>query len=173
MARRFRMELRIESSGLGRAIKRAIAQTRDLGPLFEDSADILEASTDLRFDTGIGPGGIPWPRSRRAAEQGGKTLVDRGLLRGSMTREVGEKHMEFGVDGQSLSAKYADTHQHGRIIRPVRAKKLVFTGAEGGIVFADEVTIPVRPFIGIDDQDSADLEDHWTRTLEGAFDGTG
>lgn len=120
---------------------------------------VLEASTRSRFDTGSGPRGIPWPISRRAAEQGGKTLVDRGNLEGSIRYEVRPGQLEVGVDGVGASSKFARVHQFGAVIRPVNAESLRFQLPGGAWVFAQEVTIPARPFLGVDEDDKRDMRE--------------
>lgn len=168
-----RLEISIDDGGLGRALERAIAAGTDLRPALEGSALIIEGSVQRRFDTGQGPGGIPWPPSRRALEQGGKTLVDKGSLRESITHDIGANQVDVGVQSPSPgnADKYAAAHQFGAHIVPRNGEFLVFTGSDGGLVFLRSVDLPARPFVGFDDQDVADLEDLWTSHIEEAFDG--
>lgn len=170
---------------LSRALKRGIDLGENLKPLLSASGGLIEESIDRRFDTSAGPGGIPWPPSNRAKSaavpkrgarkfgplRAGKTLVNTGKLRASMTSEVGDTEVRTGVDGANLSSKYAATHQFGATIEAGPGKFLVFTGSDGGLVFAKKVTIPARPFVGFDDQDVADIDDLWTEALKGAFNG--
>lgn len=162
-----------------------LGRLRELGhdpaPLMELAGGILENSVRERFRTGQGPGGIPWPVSRRQTfaarpgakggavigpNQGGRTLVDKGGLESSVTHRAEEKRVEVGIIAKTESAKHAKTHQFGATIRPVRAAFLVFTGPDGHKIFARQVTIPARPFIGIDDLDRADLFEAWTAYLK-------
>lgn len=119
---------------------------------------LLEASTRRRFDTGIGVGGIPWPVSRRAAHDGGKTLVDKGNLESSIRFETRPGQLEVGVDGVGASSKHAASHQFGVTIYPVTATALKFKLPDGSFRTVDHVTIPARPFVGMDDEDKADMK---------------
>lgn len=158
---------------------------RELGqsprPLMEIAGGILENSVRERFRSGHGPGGVPWPVSRRQVvsarpgakggaligpNPGGRTLVDKGGLEGSVTHRADDARVEVGIIAKTESAKHARTHQYGATIRPVRARFLVFTGADGHKIFARQVTIPARPFIGIDNDDRADLLEAWMAYLK-------
>jgi phage gpG-like protein len=168
-----RLELTVDDGGLGRALERAIAAGADLKPALEASAQVLETNISLRFDQGHGPGGIPWPISRRAAEEGGKTMIKSGSLRESITHETRETEVEVGSAANAPGdvRHYAATHQYGAHITPKKGEFLIFPGAGGHLVFVRSVDIPARPFIGFDDQDVADLEDLWTDVVREAFDG--
>lgn len=168
-----RLEIGFEDGGLGRALERAIIAGTELRPALEASAFIIEGSVRTRFDTGMGPGGIPWPPSQRALKQGGKTLVDKGSLRESIGHAIGEKQVEVGVESPAPgnAHRYAAAHQFGAHITPKKGEFLIFTGSDGGLVFARSVDLPARPFLGFDDQDIADLEDVWTAHIKDPFDG--
>lgn len=156
-------------ANLGKArevLDKYIAATENPRPLLETAGSILENSIRDRFRTGSGPGGVAWKPSRRAIEQGGRTLIDTGGLLSSITHIANAERVEVGVIAKTESAKHAATHQFGATIRPVRAPKLVFRGPDGHLIFADSVTIPARPFIGIDDADRADLMEAWVAQLE-------
>lgn len=168
-----RLELTVDDGGLGRALQNAIALGDDLKPALEASGTLIETNISLRFDSGRGPGGIPWPVSRRAAEDGGKTLIKSGSLRESITHETREAEVEVGTAANAAgdAGRYAAVHQFGATIRPKRGEFLIFTSPGGRLIFTREVTIPARPFIGFDDQDVADLEDLWTDVVREPFDG--
>lgn len=196
-----RLEIRIDDGGLGRAMRRAIERAEDLKPILEESATtVIEANIQDRFDRGRGPGGIPWPPSGRVRHEarpgginkdgtrgkskkalnkigpnhGGKTLVDKGHLRSSIDHATRETEVEVGVatPARGDAERYAAIHQFGGTITPKKeGGALVFTGADGQLVFASSVTIPARPYIGFDDQDVADLEALWTDAVKETFDG--
>lgn len=157
-------------SGLDRA-RAAVRYLRNLGedtqPLLEIAGGIFEASTRDRFDTGRGPGGVPWPVSRRVKEKGGKTLVDKATLVSSIRHEVRQGEVEWGVSGPGASVKNAKVHQFGATIRPKTAPFLVFTAPDGRKVFTKFVTIPARPFLGVDAQDRDDVLDAWFDHIRG------
>lgn len=154
--------------GLTRPVHSLLAASENMRPMMEIAGGIFENSTRSRFVTERGPNGIPWPQSWRARVQGGRTLTDKGNLLGSIRSNVGDKFVETGVDGRSVSAKYARTHQEGRVIRPRRAGALAFVGPDGKFRMVQKVTIPARPFMGIDQQDVTDLREAFVDYLEAA-----
>jgi phage gpG-like protein len=159
--------IRIEAR-LGEAAA-VLARYRDLcetpRPLMEIAGGILENSTRGRFSEQHGPGGIPWPPSRRAIAQGGRTLIDTGGLVSSIVSRADDNRVEWGVMAKTPSAKFAASHQFGVTIRPKKGPFLIFRGADGHLIFARSVTLPPRPFLGVDDQDRADLKEAWAAYL--------
>lgn len=174
-----RPSIRIEIKNLAGA-RAFFAKVRQLGEdpdeLLEIAGGILEASTKRRFDEGQGPGGIPWPISIRARRDGGKTLVEFGLLEGSIRHEVRPGVLEIGVDGLSESAKNAKSHQFGvNGLFPIAAHSRTINEAFGVPLPAPRVvnvrahnrnmSIPARPFLGVDDIDRQDVKDEWKQHL--------
>lgn len=135
-------------------------------PLMETAAGILENSTRDRFFEQHGPGGIPWPPSRRALAQGGRTLIDKGGLVSSVTSRAMDNRVEWGIMAKTPSAKFAASHQFGVTIRPKKGPFLIFRGADGHLIFTRSVTLPPRPFLGVDENDRADLREAWVAQLE-------
>lgn len=172
----------VEVTGL-EAARRVAARVRNLGedqqPLLEIAGSVLEASTLARFDSGRGVGGVPWPESQRVKKFGGKTLVDKGGLEGSIRYELRPGEVEVGVDALTESAKNAAALQFGS------NRQTVVLGHERVIDQAFGVPIPVtvvnvrphgritnlppRPFIGVDDEDRRDLGEAWLDHLKGLF----
>ncbi len=109
------------------------------------------SSTQQRFLDERGPDGQPWKKSRRARERGGQTLRDKGLLFSSLAHNTNPSSVEWGSNRID-----AGIHQLGGTIRPKTAKKLAFKGVNG-MVFADKVTIPARPYLGINAEDVAEI----------------
>lgn len=143
--------IRVEGSDLASAAAGAIAGRADnTRELFEQIGMSLVASTQRRFETGSGPDGSPWPPSLRG-KTGGKTLVDSARLMQSITYIAAESQVEVGSN-----VLYAAIHQLGGTIKPKAGKSLVFT-IGGRKVFANSVTIPARPFLGIDQEDEAEI----------------
>ena len=108
----------------------------------------LVASTLQRFERERAPDGRPWLKSARAIADGGKTLTDTGRLRGSIAHTVSEGGRAVEVGSNVL---YAAIHQFGG--RTGRGRK---------------VTLPARPYLGIDDRDRDAIARIVTRALEGA-----
>lgn len=168
MARGLRIQAKLITRNAYRDLARIRNLGEDLGPILGIWGAIIEASVRRRFDTGRGPGGIPWPVSRRAKAHGGKTLVDRGNLERSLRYEVGHNRVEIGFDGASESTKHAAAHQFGshrqtvvvghmRVIEsafgvPINPPRAVRVRAHGRMT-----NLPARPMLGIDNQDRRDL----------------
>lgn len=162
--------LEVQDAPLQAALARLAQGASDLTPLMEAiGVDILQ-SVSRRFETGRGPNGVWWRPSDRALAEGGydrdswralkreeraaareklgQTLVDTGHLRDSIVMEAGPDSVTVGTN-----VIYAAIHQFGGKIVPKKAPHLVFRMWDGQLVMTDEVTIPDRPFLGIDQAD--------------------
>ena len=132
----------MDMTSMRRGIRRAASRIRDVRIAGEEIGEMLVSSTVERFDRGEGPDGTSWEPSRRAQAEGGKTLVDRGTLRGSISYEASPQAV---VVGSNLV--YARPHQDG-----------------GKVGRGLAVTLPARPYLGISDEDgeeaAAILLDH-------------
>lgn len=106
---------------------------------------LLVTSTVRRFERETGPDGMPWQPSQRALAEGGQTLTDKGLLRGSITHVARRDGVDVGTN-----VIYGAIHQFGSgdLERP--------TG------------IPARPFLGLDDTDAHAVERLVGRLIENA-----
>ena len=109
---------------------------------------IIRESTLERFQQGLRPYGRRWRTSIRAAQEGGKTLVQTAQLRNSIRVHSDDKGFAVGTN-----VKHAATHQFGepgRTIRARRAAALRFR-VNGHWVTKKQVrmTIPARPFLGL------------------------
>lgn len=124
----------------------------NLKPLMERFGIVLEAGTIERFDTGRGPDGTPWLPSLRARTTGGKTLVDRGILRQSIRSIAGDDRVEIGSN-----IIYARIHQEGGTIAAKGDGRLKFRLPGIGWRSPHQVIIPARPFLGISADDRDEL----------------
>lgn len=97
----------------------------------------LVASTVGRFERGRGPDDQPWTPSRRAARDGGQTLVDTARLRGSIAHRASADGVEVGTN-----VVYGAIHQFG--------------SRDGG---GRPSGIPPRPYLGLDDADRDAVRD--------------
>lgn len=176
-----RPPIRIEARGLERA-SALFREVREFGAdpsgLLEIWAGMIEASTRNRFDTGRGPGGIPWAVTKRQISGAvgargpnkNKILVDKGNLEGSIRQVVNPGGFEVGVDAIGESSKNAHVHQfgfagvinipsHQRTINqafgvPLPEPKIVTVRAHTA-----NQNIPKREFLGIDDDDKRDMKE--------------
>lgn len=133
-----------------RAIERVISLSQDVTPLMRTIGESMVTSTKRRFETGTGPDGKAWKPSYRArtSKKGpGKTLVKSGRLLRSITFHASKDSVVIGPN-----VVYARIHQLGGKIKPKNKKGLSFRiGKE--TVTVGSVTMPARPYLGINDQD--------------------
>jgi len=161
------IEIRIElEENVSAALGRAIVAGTDLTPAMQQIANRLAAATRLRFENERGPDGKPWRPSRRAIEDGGQTLTDRGDLKGSIRPDWGPDYAAAGPERSGGAAIYAAIHQFGGKITPRKGKALSF----GGKLFAS-VTMPARPYLGFDEADRSAIVGILSDHLGDAFSG--
>jgi phage virion morphogenesis protein len=152
-------------------LKRLVKVASDATPVMAEIADRMVSATQDRFRAGKGPDGTPWKPSRRVQEAlGGKalTLVDSGHLMGSLSRRATRDSAEWGVN-----RVYAAIHQFGGVIRPKKGKALKFSvpvrGGKPRFFMLKSVTIPARPYLGVNDDDQATIVKTLTQRIEEAI----
>ena len=120
-------------------------------------AEVVRESTLERFKHSKDPSGKRWKTSIRAAETGGKTLIDSSQLRNSIKSMSDASGFAVGTN-----VKHAATHQFGekgRTIRAKRAKNLRFqVGGQWISKKKVKVSIPARPFLGLSDEDMREIK---------------
>lgn len=137
---------------LEREMAALVAAGEDLTEFNQAFGLILESNTIDRFDRETAPDGAKWLKSARAELEGGRTLIDTGRLKGSITSEGDAKSIRVGTN-----VIYAAPHQFGATIRAKGDGKLKFR-LPGGLGFrsVEEVVLPARPFLGLGPEDEAD-----------------
>lgn len=128
-------------------------RVEDLSPLMAQIGAYGEESTVHRFETQKGPDGRTWEKSARAKATGGQTLVDKGMLRSSVTWNADRDSAEWGTN-----LIYAGVHQEGATIRAKGDGRLHFFIPGIGFRTAAEVVIPARPFLGLDGEDQDEID---------------
>lgn len=116
----------------------------------------LVKGTQRRFREGHGPDGAAWAKLHplyAPIKKGPGILRASGRLMRSISYRVGADEVRAGTN-----VIYARPHQFGAVIVPKRAKFLRFR-LSIGMVKALKVTIPGRPFMGIDAQDEQEIGD--------------
>lgn len=147
------VSIRIDGSDeVGRKLAAAVTLLTDPRPLYDRLGSALVLSTSQRFERGTGSDGNPWPQSIRVLTQGGKTMQNTGFLRRSLTHEVSGTGVSVGTN-----AIYAAVHQFGATIRPKSKSALRFK-IGNRFVTKKQVTIPARPFLGVDQNDAREIE---------------
>lgn len=139
----FRIE--IDDVRAKKALAGLLKKGQDLTPAMDEIGGMLVASTLRRFEIGIGPSGKSWKPSQRAIKTGGRTLVDTGRLRDSITYYAGRDQVVVGTNVISGAI-----HQLGG------------RAGRGG-----SAKIPARPYLGVDAGDKVEviniLKDHLGR----------
>ncbi|MEO5336873.1 MAG: phage virion morphogenesis protein [Magnetospirillum sp. WYHS-4] len=159
------LSIDIQDAGAAKVLDRVIAAAEDLTPAMDDIGGHLVAAIQRRFELGRGPDGKPWKPSRRVEESkgGGQTLVDSGRLMQSVTHLAHADSVDVGTN-----VIYGAIHQFGGTIRAKKGKALAF-GSGAGKVLRNSVTIPARPFLGLDADDKAEIavivRDHIERAM--------
>jgi phage virion morphogenesis protein len=147
-----RMELNGREATLA-VLGEAVDRTDDSLGLFDAIGAALVVSTQRRFEDEAGPDGNPWPESLRKKLLGGRTLTDTAALVSSITHEATTSSVAIGTN-----LIYAAIHQVGGTIRAKTEKGLRFRSpGNGGWVRKSEVEMPARPFLGLDEDDEAEI----------------
>jgi len=136
-----------DSAVLSALSKLALDRDDKTALLNEIGVNLVE-NARLRFSDQVAPDGTPWQPSLRAINQGGDTLRDTGTLLASLTHAVLSEGVEYGTN-----VPYAATMHFGDTIRASAAPYLTFRVPGGGWAKKKEVTIPARPFLGLDSDD--------------------
>jgi phage virion morphogenesis protein len=132
----------------------------DLHDTLDQIGSRLVLGTERRFEGEVGPDGKSWKKSRRA-EEGGRTLTDTARLVQSITHKVAGKSVMVGTN-----LIYAAIHQFGGTIRPRRGKYLRFRSG-GRYAQKQSVTLPARPFLGINASDEKAIAKIIDRAIAG------
>lgn len=139
------------------AIQQRLESLTDFRPLMHRIGRTMKSDTQMNFRQGISPTGEKWaPLKIRK----GQPLRDTGRLQNSIQFRSNDEEVVIGTN-----VKYAPTHQFGAVIRPKNGKRLRFIGSNGP-VFAKQVTIPARPFIGLAQRQVNKINRQITRWVE-------
>ncbi len=127
-----RIDLTVDDREIRASLDRLLKRLADPLPVLEEIGQGLITSTIDRFERERGPDKVSWKKSARAKKQGGQTLTDTGRLRASITGNVRSDGIEIGTN-----VVYAAIHQFGGEAGPRKRR----------------VTLPARPYLGVDDED--------------------
>lgn len=160
-----RLDVVLDDTAAQAVLGQLRALAGDLTPLWQEVGDSLVTSTQMRFEAGRGPNGVPWKPSRRAQQEDGRTLIDSGILRTSINRVADADGVTIGTN-----IRYAAAHQFGATIRAKTSRGLRFRVGDRWIT-KRQVFLPPRPFLGVDDDDRAEILAIATDHLRAATDG--
>lgn len=116
--------------------------------MLDEVGAYLDSDVTERFTQGQTPEGASWLPSQRALAENGKTLIDKGLLRDSVTHNVEGNDLHHGV-----TEIYGAIHHFG---------------GEAGRK-SRRVNIPARPIIGIAARQQARIDKISIRWMTGWF----
>lgn len=163
------LSMRLDADAALKQLAAIAGRAREKRGMFDVIGASLVTSTQHRFEKGIAPDGSPWPPSLRARTHGGKTLLLTGRLMRSVTHQASDAGVEVGSN-----VVYAAIHQLGGEIKQkartgsVHFKRNKRTGAllpgfrkatkatkrREVNIGARVITMPARPFLGLDDDDN-------------------
>lgn len=117
--------------------------------------------TQLRFSKGQSPSGKIW---KKLAIRKGQPLLDTGRLRNSISFVVGGRSLFVGTN-----VSYGKTHQLGATIKPKNKTFLAFKPrGSGSFIFTKKpVTIPARPFLGVNKRTNQNIINVMKKFLDG------
>jgi phage virion morphogenesis protein len=138
------------------ALDGALARMAALGqrprPIWEAIGQYGESSTRMRFKSQAGPDRKRWVPSIRAREVGGQTLVQKARLLRSIAHSSDNNGASWGTN-----VIYAGVHQFGAVIKAKSAGALRFRLPGGRFVTVKQVTIPARPYLGVNAEDGREM----------------
>lgn len=143
------LDVRINDLDLQRGLRARFRAASDLSPAMDEIGEMLVSSVIERFEREEDPDGKPWEKSARASAEGGQTLTDTAILKGSITHDTHSFHVDVGS-----VEKYSAIHQFGGTIRPTNGEWLLFQ-VQGKWCMVREVEMPQRAYLGINAQDNA------------------
>lgn len=161
--------IELDRTQLGAAsgsLERLSKVVSDLQPVNDEIGAYLVGSAQRRFDLQHGPDGTPWKKSIRVSENGGQTLrVDGDLLQRRIAHRATSDTVEVG-----LNTPWAWVHQLGATIHAKSVTNLKFRIGDRWIS-KPSVTIPARPFLGINAEDDEEIDGIVMLRLEDALAG--
>lgn len=135
-------------------------------------ARVLRTRIQLGFRMSRTPWGQPWAPLNPNLTRRGQPLRNSGALYGSVgVRRTGDA-IVVGTNRRTPQGDHnlGAIHQFGANIKPKNGKFLVWAvPGRKGLVFAEEVTIPARPFMPIRPSGQVDLPPDWARSALSAM----
>ncbi|PJJ96571.1 phage virion morphogenesis protein, partial [Lysobacteraceae bacterium NML75-0749] len=126
----------------------------DTAGLMEDIGEELLERTQRRFDAGVAPDGTAWAPLRN--KEGRSPLLKSRTLRDQIYASSGDDWAQL-----TATTEYARWHQEGTqpyIIEPKDKKALAWSGGPGPRKRVNHPGLPARPFLGVSDEDRAEIE---------------
>jgi phage virion morphogenesis protein len=142
----------LEAWALDDGLRRMAALGQQPRAIWDAIGQYGESSTKLRFKNQTGPDHKRWIPSLRVKAAGGQTLIQKAHLLRSITHTADNNGTSWGTN-----LIYAPVHQWGAVIKPKGAGALRFRVPGGGFVTVRQVSIPARPFVGLNADDGHEM----------------
>ena len=155
-----KIEVKVDDAKVQAAIDGLAKQAGHLRPVMQVIGRKVSNRVRLGFRAGQEPSGARWKPLRF---RNGQPLRDTGRLLASITSQAGDDYVDIGTN-----VKYGPVHQFGAVIKPKKAKRLVFK-TPYGLAFAKQVTVPARPFLPLDKAGNVNLPPDWSADVLSAL----
>lgn len=156
--------IRFDDAQVSSAFRLSRARAQDPRPALRSISRAGVNQTRDRFLRGVDPEGRTWKAGRKAS---GKTLIWKGLL----LRSISDRPPTLNSVEWGSNLIYAAPHQFGATITPKTAERLTFQLGDGGWISAKKVTLPARPFLGINSENLAEFAQIYLRYVGGPLTG--
>lgn len=182
------VSVKVDSRALRAAIERVqqgMPLGGRMQPLWERIGRVMKTSTQLRFRMQVSPDGAAWQKSRRALDEGGQTLSLTRRLRNSITyaatatgvavgtnvayaamhqfggviRAKAGPFLSIPVTPQARAAGSPRNFEGLKVTQSVKGQ-FMLVDAKGVVhyLLRKQVTMPARPFLGVNAADEKEIE---------------
>ncbi len=162
------ISLRVDADRVVELVEGIQERITDTTPVMRLIGEIVRESVMSNFESGRSPQGMNWKPSRRAAKEGGMTLIDSAILRNSINYKAGPDRVTVGTP-----VEYAATHQFGAAagsfgtvaarvkahVRKLRSGKQYQVKAHVRRQRLPWGDIPARPFLGVREEDWPEIRE--------------
>jgi phage virion morphogenesis protein len=154
------------------AIDRLVKLSGNMAPLLKRIGLGMVDVTHQHFLDGKDPHGAAWKALRPdyAAEKKGPGILREKAMRGGLMGSITFQLAGSNAVAWGTNKKYGAVHQFGAVIRPVKAKNLVFHIGKR-VVRCKQVVIPARPYLGFGPQEQRVVTEMVNLTLSEAITG--
>lgn len=155
------IDVQVQDDALVAKLRALERKAGGMQPVYQTIGRVIVNRIRLGFKLGVSPFGRPWAplKIRR-----GQPLRDTGRLQRSIVANATGDGVVIGTN-----LVQAGVQQFGAIIRPRRAKRLVFPGPGGRMIFAKQVTVPARPYLPLLSRNVAKLPPEWSALVSRAL----
>ena len=164
--------IKVDDGAVLGALDRLIQACGHPEKALENVGEYGRRSTIARIEREVTPEGSPFAPLHPLYAL---TKKGKGILRGE-SNTLSKIAYQLGGDGQSVAwgtnAEYGAIHQFGGVIKPKTASALVFSMG-GHTIHAKSVTIPARPYLGVNDEDRTSILKIFNDMLQQAIDRSG